>query len=483
MPPEAPTTSRINSAIALLGAVLVACCAAIAGLSRDFTYGTDMAARPILAFIALLMLAALPYFGAVYLVPRVILTRKLAWGIFLIGAAMRLIMTASQPILEDDFYRYLWDGAVTAHGHNPYTIRPADVRAGGEGVPREILSLAQESGIVLQRVNHAALGTIYPPVTQAIFALGHGISPWRGTGLLLLYYVADCAVFAFLIALLGRMNKSSALVLVYWWNPLCVKEVYNSLHMDILLLPFLLLFLWMLLRGRPVIASSALAIATATKLWPVLLLAPLAMKLRKSPRTLAISIAVFLVLSSLLLATMVTTRTLGDASGVAAYGARWEMNDALFMVFPWTVKHIAATMGHTLSPGEAHRAGKVIAGLILLGAIALICRRATDRESADNGSVPPVIMAALWSIASLFLLSPTQFPWYFTWFAPLLALVPSRGLLLLTFTLPLYYLKFYLDARGQVQLFHHGVVWLEFIPIWLLLLWDWERGHRHHIAE
>ncbi len=472
MPPEVTATPRVTLGLALLGVALVACCATIAGLSRDFTYGTDMAERPILPFVALLMLAALPYFGAVYLVPRAILTPKLAWGIFIIGVAMRLFMAIAQPILEDDFYRYLWDGAVTAHGHNPYTIRPADAREGGEGVSPELLALAQGSGIVLQRVNHPELGTIYPPVSQAIFALAHALAPWSRAGLLTLYYAADCAAFALLLALLRRLGRNPALVLVYWWNPLCVKEIYNSLHMDILLVPCLLLFLLMLLRGRPHIASCALAVATAVKLWPVLLLAPVAMTLRKLPRALAISLSAFLVLSALLLAPMAATRMLGDASGVAAYGARWEMNDALFMVFPWSVKHLAATMGHTLTAGEAHRAGKVIAGVLLLAVIALIGRRVANRSCTDGDSEPPIVTATLWTIAALFLLSPTQFPWYFTWFAPLLALVPSRGLLILTFTLPLYYLKFYLDARGQVQLFHHGVVWLEYIPVWLLLLWD-----------
>ncbi len=483
MPSEVTATSRFTAGLALLGAALAACCAAIAWLSHDFTYGSEMAERPILLFVALLMLAALPYFGAVYLAPRANLTRKLAWGIFVCGAAMRLMMATSQPILEDDFYRYLWDGAVTAHGHNPYTIRPADARAGGEGVSPEILALAQESGIVLQRVNHPELGTIYPPVAQTVFAFAHWLAPWGRASLLTLYYAADCAVFALLIALLRRVNKSPALVLIYWWNPLCVKEIYNSLHMDILLLPFVLLFLWKLLRGRPLPASGALAVATAVKLWPVLLVAPLAVILRRSPRILAFSLTIFLVLAAVLLAPMAATRMLGDASGVAAYSARWEMNDALFMVFPWSVKHIAATMGHTLTAGEAHRIGKMIAGLILLAAIALICRRAANRESADNGRVPPVIMATLWTIAALFLLSPTQFPWYFTWFAPLLALIPTRGMLLLTLTLPLYYLKFYLDARGQVQLFHQGVVWLEFIPVWLLLLWDWGRERRRKLTD
>ena len=483
MPTEITATPRVTIRLALLGTALVACCAAITALSGGFTYGSEMADRPILPFVALLMIAAVPYFCAIYLAPRAVLTRKLAWGIFITGAAMRLIMAASQPILEDDFYRYLWDGAVTAHGHNPYTIRPADARAGGEGVSPELLALAQESGIVLQRVNHPELGTIYPPMAQAIFALAHTLAPWSRAGLMTLYYAADCAVFALLIALLRTMKKCPALVLVYWWNPLCVKEIYNSLHMDILLLPFLLLFLLMLLRGRPVFASCALAVATAVKLWPVLLLAPMAGRLRESPRTLALCVFVFLLLSALLLAPMAATRMLGDASGVAAYGARWEMNDALFMVFPWSVRQIAATMGHTLSAGEAHRGGKMIAGLILLGAMLFICRRTLNQDPRGVKREHGIVVAVLWITAALFLLSPTQFPWYFTWFAPLLVLVPSRGLLLLTFTLPLYYFKFYLDARGQVQLFHHGVVWLEFIPVWLLLLWDQGKENHRNILD
>lgn len=481
MSTETTATSRTTTSLLLLGAALVACCAAVAWLSRDFTYGTDMAERPILLFVWLLMFAAVIYFGAVSLAARAALSRRLAWGIFVIGAAMRGVMALSQPILEDDFYRYLWDGAVTAHGHNPYTIRPADARAGGEGVPPAILALAEESGVVVRRVNHPELGTIYPPVTQAVFALAHRLAPWSRAVLVTLYYVADCATFALLLALLRHLALNPALVLLYWWNPLCVKEHYNALHMDILLAPCLLLFLLMLLRGRTVIASSVLAVATAIKLWPVLLLAPMAMLLRRAPRVFAIGLTVFVLLTALLLAPMVSTRLLGNASGLMAYGARWEMNDALFMVFPWAVKQLAALAGHAMSPGEAHRAGKVIAGILLLGAIALIGRRAATRMGANPGH--EIIAATLWTIAALFLLSPTQFPWYFTWFAPLLALVPSRGLLLLTFTLPLYYLKFYFDARGQVELFHYGVVWLEYLPVWFLLLWDWGKQPRLVSAE
>ncbi|MFP4193208.1 MAG: hypothetical protein ACLFU6_14195, partial [Candidatus Hydrogenedentota bacterium] len=85
---------------------------------------------------------------------------------------------------------------------------------------------------------------------------------------------------------------------------------------------------------------------------------------------------------------------------------------------------------------------------------------------------------ALWIIAALFLLSPTQFPWYWTWMLPLLAIRPSPGLLILTATLPLYYLRFPMRELGYTAWFDHGVVWLEFGPALVLLMWEAWRTHK-----
>ena len=35
--------------------------------------------------------------------------------------------------------------------------------------------------------------------------------------------------------------------------------------------------------------------------------------------------------------------------------------------------------------------------------------------------------------------------------------------------LPLYYLRFYLDFRGQARIFDHGIVCFEYLPVWLML--------------
>jgi hypothetical protein len=76
----------------------------------------------------------------------------------------------------------------------------------------------------------------------------------------------------------------------------------------------------------------------------------------------------------------------------------------------------------------------------------------------------------LMAIAALFLLSPTQFPWYYTWMLPLLAVSPRLSLLLLTFLLPLYYLRFYFVSLDNVGLFDNWLVWIEYVPVWILLV-------------
>ena len=94
---------------------------------------------------------------------------------------MRATLFFSTPILEDDYYRYLWDGAVTANGHNPYAYTPDDINyfTGDREVPDDLAALAQDSGQFAYRVNHGELGTVYPPIAQLAFALAHKISPWN----------------------------------------------------------------------------------------------------------------------------------------------------------------------------------------------------------------------------------------------------------------------------------------------------------------
>jgi hypothetical protein len=85
-------------------------------------------------------------------------------------------------------------------------------------------------------------------------------------------------------------------------------------------------------------------------------------------------------------------------------------------------------------------------------------------------------------MSAFFLLSPTQFPWYYLWLVPFLALSPRASMLSLTATLPLYYLRFHFEYRGNVAPFDNGIVWLEFAPAFILLLWEGRRSLLRRVA-
>ncbi|MYH39542.1 MAG: hypothetical protein F4154_00870 [Candidatus Dadabacteria bacterium] len=83
---------------------------------------------------------------------------------------------------------------------------------------------------------------------------------------------------------------------------------------------------------------------------------------------------------------------------------------------------------------------------------------------------------ALLVIGGAFLLSPAQFPWYYTWLLPFLCVALSPGFLALTALLPLYYLQYYFPSHPEeMGMFRNAVVWMEFGPVWALLAWEWWR--------
>ena len=62
-------------------------------------------------------------------------------------------------------------------------------------------------------------------------------------------------------------------------------------------------------------------------------------------------------------------------------------------------------------------------------------------------------------VGAVFLLIPTQFPWYWLWCLPLMTVRPCFPLMLYVVLLPLYY----------IQDWGPGVYWVEHLPVWSLL--------------
>jgi alpha-1,6-mannosyltransferase len=381
--------------------------------------------------------------------------------IVLVGLALRVALLWSTPALEDDYYRYMWDGGITASGHSPYKHAPDE--AGEDGMaPAAIKALATSAGVVHTRINHPDLRTIYPPVAEAFFALAHWAEPWSLLAWRVVCFGGELATLALLLALLGDLKRSPLWVAAYWWNPLVIKELINSAHMEAILMPFVLAALLLSVRKRPLWATGALALAAGAKLWPVILAPLIWRQLLATPRQLAVAVG-SLGAACVLWAVPPLLAGLGDDSGFVAYATYWKTVSAI-------MPNLERLLGLLFSPFQAEastvsRAARVLVGILLAVIILWIARK-------PLAGPQDLIERALLTVASLYLLSPSQFPWYLIWLQPLLCVRPERGWLLATALVPLYYVSFYFNATDRAWMFREIIVWAIWLPIWATLIKD-----------
>ncbi len=449
---------------AVLGLLLIAFAIALTAASPRFGYDYDVAEMPVPALVAGLVFAGLVFcFALPPLIARshnadAAAVRLFMLAIIVAGLVARLALFASEPMLEDDYQRYLWDGAVTMSGHNPYELSPYAARQ--PDAPSAFGRIAEEAGPVARRINHPELKTVYPPVAQGAFALAHFLKPWSLTAWRTVILVCDIATLILIVLLLSATGRSPLWASLYWWNPLVLKELFNSAHMEAVLLPLVLMALLLAARGRQVFASTSLAFAAGAKIWPVLFFPLILRPMTEQKRSLVAALAIFGGLI-LLWATPVLLGGLDADSGFAAYLAKWKTSSALFPV----LERVMATFLNAVDLADVP-AGCVtrIPIALALGSLALALSIKPLRDADDLMGRASILVAAL------VLLSPAQFPWYAVWFAPFLAFRPWFGFLLLTVTVPLYYMYFYFAAVGEPQVFKQYVVWIIWVPVWTALV-------------
>ncbi len=454
---------------AALGLALVGFATWLTIISVDFGYDTAVIDMPIPYLVAGLVIAGLAY---LFILPKLIRQTTGAaqadivtvfWLVVVAGVVARLVLFASEPMLENDYQRYFWDGAVTAHGINPYRTAPETVRSGG--APEKLAELKKQSGVVFERISYKNLTTIYPPVTQAAFAIAHFIKPWSLTAWRSVVMACDLGILALLVLLLRAAGRSQLWSAIYWWNPLVLKEMFNSAHMDGLVVLFILVAIYAATRALHLLATTAIAFAVGTKLWPALLIPLVWRPLVGSWRRLAFAAAIFTSLV-VLFALPIVQANLDANSGLIAYAQTWKLNSPLFHMIEQTVQHLMMLAGWGVGVDQAANfITKAIIAFVISG-VALAC------AWRPSGTVDDLVARVLLVTATLVFLSPAIYPWYTVWFIALLAFRPIVGLLALTPAMGLYYLRFYLYARGDVESFNAIVAWVIWVPVWALCLHD-----------
>jgi hypothetical protein len=366
-------------------------------------------------FIGLLLLAGILYVVAVFLVERFRLGKP-AMMVILTGTLLfRLVLLPATPSLSDDVYRYQWDGRVQRAHLNPYLAVPS----------------SPELSWLLNPDNPEPPGidtpTIYPPLSELLYRTIKTVAGYK-----LVSTILDLACVGLLWLLLAGMKLPLHRVLAYAWNPAVLLSFAMSGHFDPLAILMLLAALFFLLRNRPKLSIAALALAFLSKLFPVLLLPAFLKKVRPAYAGIfaLLVIAFYLPFSG---------AGLHLFDGARNYGRDWSNNASFFDLLHFVARSKALA--------------ECLAGLMVLGAICLVQRRAG------------LLWLSLVLTGGVLLVSPTAYPWYFTWSIPFLCFYPSAAWLLMSVTSVLGYTPPLADGSGNSVL----MLSLEYGPVYLWL--------------
>jgi hypothetical protein len=453
--------------ILLAAALILASQLWIVGLAPQLTHQTATQLGTVMPVIAALSIAAACALLAAVQLERARPPQAFTF-VLLFGLALRLIWLGAPAPIEDDYHRYLWDGAVLAHGYNPYTLAPADMlAAAGRGeLPPDLLALVRDGEPTLARINFPDLRTIYPGTAQAVFALAHLMAPWSLDGLRLLFLAADGASALLLAALLAAAGRSPLWAALYWCNPFLSQFLIGAAHADALLPPLVLGALLLTIRGRAVLPCLLIGFAAGVKLWP-LLLAPLLLRPHlTAPRRLLAGFLALAIPTAATLGPLLHASVTAPNAGLAAYASGWANNNAVFM---WALEALRPLFGDGSAEGALR--------LVLAGAGAAIAIGVAFRPPSSPAGL---IARALIVAAGAFYCAPAQFPWYASWFLPLAAALQFWPLLAVSALLPAYYLFFPFWGTPHFVWFSHVIALAHAIPPALWLMWRAAGGNSEH---
>ncbi len=359
-------------------------------------------------------------------------------GILVFGIAFRLVALTAQPVMEDDHYRFLWDGYRFAATGNPYTAAPSEHFADA--------AIPPEFHRVLDRINHPDVPTIYGPLTEWMFRLCHAIAPaqlwpWK-LGLL----GAELTILALLWPGLSTRGR-----LLLAWCPLAIFETGFNAHPDALALALLVAAWWLGRRAWSGAAAVALGLAVAAKVFAVLLAPFILWRLRRRAWLVAAATVI------LLYAPFWLRGSLADFAGLRAMAAEWEFNSSIYAIVAWFA-----------SPTVARAAGGLAFGAIWL---AFFARWRAPSPATER--LPP----GEWIYGAFLLLSAVANPWYCLWLWPFVAgRISATGLCALAAVSLAYVTGMNL---GDASLGNFGHPWwlrpVEFGAIGIAAIFDWRK--------
>jgi len=343
--------------------------------------------------------------------------------IVLWAVIFRIIGLFFDPIFEDDFYRYLWDGFQFSENKTPYGIAPSEFFS-DDTIPAPMQS-------ILDEINYPDIATIYGPIFQYSFLLSYKILPASVFTLQLLYSLIDIA----LILVLSRLCKPQALVL-YAWCPLVVKEIAFTAHPDGLAVFFLIASFLALARDKALYAVIFLAISFCAKIFAVLFV-PLVL-IKVHPKYWL----VFLGLVAAIYAPFLLSSS-ADLAVLFTFASDWQFNASIQAI-------LRLFLLNTI-PSYAAQLTSLICALLFVGFYAIYGWGFFKDKSQ-------LVPRGDWVLGVFFLLAPVLNAWYLIWLLPFAVIFPSRWAWVASVSILFSYITGYTTGNSELDLYQQ--------PIW-----------------
>jgi alpha-1,6-mannosyltransferase len=315
-----------------------------------------------------------------------------------IGGALllRLSLLLMTPNLSDDYFRFIWDGLLVGSGYNPYLMIPADFLNVAPAIPEITPALYAQ-------LNSPYYHSAYPPLAQFVFALSAKLSGGSLLGniiwLRVFIMLAEFGTILLISKILSRFRQPPGLVVLYAFNPLIIMELTGNLHFEAVMIFFLLLAVYLLIRERPLRSAISFGLAISAKLLPVIFLPLLIRRLGlvKSLKYFAVTGAVVL----LLFAPFLNMEAISNYfSSLALYFRVFEFNASVFYVIRW--------LGEQAGSDSIPLIARIALPVITFISIITIAAR---EKGTDWASLFPVMLLCL----SVYLLFSTGVhPWNLT---------------------------------------------------------------------
>ncbi len=359
--------------------------------------------------------------------------------LLILAFAARLVVavgSGEQAWLSDDVYRYVWEGKLVSNAMNPFAVSPKELEGSG---------LADEA--IYPKINHPWLPTIYPPLSQYLFALAYQLGGDSLFGFKLLAFLFELLTALMILRFVREMHLPRWTALVYLFCPLVFIEFIISSHVDILALPFLLLFLLnsSLTKPQSVQAGVWLAAAAMIKLPALFFGLPLLFGYDWKDR--GRFVGTIAVVSALLYLPFIVTAGTGLFGSLWTYLGTWQFNGSVFNL-----------LASFMPAGVARTICAVAFALVAL--VVSWGRRRRDR-------LPTMFMV----YGAYVVFTAALFPWYLVWLLPFLIINRNAAFLVLTVTVFLSYhvlIGYYTVGAWSVGPYF---AWIEYLPFYGILGW------------